>query len=120
MKLLCADDEEDVRTILELALTLDPAVEAEIVDSGEALLARSARGWDAFIVDGFMPGMDGLEVCRRLRANPETAGTPIIFLSGRTQRDDVTRALDAGATVTIPKPFDPMTLVAEVRRALNR
>lgn len=120
MKLLCADDEEDVRTILQLALGLDPSVEAEIVDSGEALLARAGDGWDAFVVDGVMPGLDGLEVCRRLRANPATAAVPIVFLSGRTQREEIARALEAGATAAIPKPFDPMTLVADIRRAMGR
>jgi CheY-like chemotaxis protein len=119
MRLLCADDEEDVRTILELALGLDPSIHAEIVDGGEALLDRSREGWDAFVIDGMMPGMDGLEVCRRLRAQPETARTPIIVLSGRTQREDITRAASAGANATLPKPFDPLTLAAELRKLIG-
>lgn len=118
MRLLCADDEEDVRTILELAFALDPSVHARIVDGGEALLAAAEDGWDVFVVDGMMPGLDGLEVCRRLRANPVTARIPIIFLSGRTQREEVNRAIEAGATASIAKPFDPLTLVADIRRAL--
>ena len=120
MKILCADDEEDVRTILELALELDPSVKATVVDSGEALLARAGEGWDAFIVDGVMPGIDGLEVCRQLRANEDTALTPIIFLSGRTRREEVARALEAGATTTIAKPFDPMTLAADIKRVVGK
>lgn len=119
MKLLCADDEADIRMILELAFELDPSMEVTLVNSGEALLERAHEGWDAFLVDGFMPGIDGLEVCRRLRADAVTAHTPIIFLSGRTQRDERDAAMAAGATATLAKPFDPMTLAADVRRALG-
>ena len=120
MKILCADDEEDVRTILEFALELDQSLKATIVDSGEALLARAGEGWDVFVVDGMMPGIDGLEVCRRLRADDKTALTPIIFLSGLTRREEVARAIEAGATTTIAKPFDPMTLAADVRRVVDK
>ena len=120
MKILCADDEEDVRMILELALELDQSVKATIVDSGEALLARAGEGWDVFVVDGVMPGMDGLEVCRRLRASESTALTPIVFLSGRTRKEEVARAIEAGATTTIAKPFDPMTLAADIKRLVNK
>lgn len=119
MRLLCADDEEDVRIILQLALDLDPAMHADIVGGGEALLARSLEGWDAFVIDGMMPGLDGLEVCRRLRAQPATAKTPIILLTGRTQRDDIARATEAGANATLPKPFDPLTLAGELRRIIG-
>jgi CheY-like chemotaxis protein len=66
MRLLCADDEEDIRTILQLALSLDPELEVELVDSGEAALARArTQRYDAIVLDGMMPGLDGYETCRR-------------------------------------------------------
>ena len=98
MRLLCVDDEEDIRTILGLALNLDPAFDVEIVSSGPELLARAHAGrYDAFVLDGMMPGMDGYETCRRLKSDPVTAGTPVVFLTAKTQRDEVARAMEIGA-----------------------
>ena len=120
LRLLCADDEEDIRTILELSLSLDPSLAAEFVDSGAALLARAAaeRHFDAFLLDGMMPGLDGYETCRRLKANPATAHVPVVFLTAKTQRDERERALALGAVACLTKPFDPMTIAGEVRAAL--
>lgn len=121
MRVLCVDDEEDIRTILGLALSLDPALEVDIVPSGAELLAR-ARGaaWDAFLLDGMMPEMDGYELCRRLKADPATAAVPVVFLTAKTQRDEMARALSLGATACLTKPFDPLTLAGELRTALGR
>jgi two-component system, OmpR family, response regulator len=120
MRLLCADDEEDIRTILQLALSLDPELEVELVDSGEAALARArAAPFDAILLDGMMPGMDGYETCRRLKADPATAQIPILFLTAKTQRTEIEQALTLGAVACLMKPFDPMTLAAELRAALR-
>ena len=121
MRLLCVDDEEDIRTILALALGLDPEFRVEVVETGEALLARAvAGGYDAFVLDGMMPGMDGYEVCRRLKADATTERVPVVFLTAKTQRDDVTRAMSLGAVACLTKPFDPLTLAGELRLALGR
>lgn len=121
LRLLCADDEEDIRTILELALSLDPEFEVDLVDSGEAALARARDGrYDAILLDGMMPGLDGYETCRRLKADPATAHIPVIFLTARTQKAEVEQALALGASSCLMKPFDPMTLAAELRTALGR
>lgn len=120
MRLLCADDEEDIRTILSLALSLDPELHAEIVGSGAELLALARVGrYDAFVLDGMMPGMDGYETCRRLKADPVTANTPVVLLTARTQRDEMTRALLTGAVACLAKPFDPLTLAGDLRLALG-
>jgi CheY-like chemotaxis protein len=121
MRLLCADDEEDIRTILQLALSLDPDLEIELVDSGEAALARARSSrFDAIILDGMMPGLDGYETCRRLKADPATTNVPVVFLTARTQRAEIEQALTIGAVACLMKPFDPMTLAAELRAALGR
>ena len=107
--------------ILGLALGLDPALEVEVVSSGlEALERAKASPPDAFLLDGMMPGMDGYEACRRLKADPGTAGIPIVFLTAKTQRDEVARALQLGAVACLTKPFDPLTLAADLRAALGR
>ena len=121
MRLLCADDDEDIRTILQLALSLDPELEVELVDSGEAAIARAhAERFDAILLDGMMPGLDGYETCRRLKADPATAAIPVVFLTAKTQRSEVEQALTLGAIACLVKPFDPMTLAAELRGALGR
>ena len=121
MRLLCADDEEDIRTILQLALGLDPELQVELVDSGTAALARAAvGGYDAIVLDAMMPGLDGYETCRRLKASPETASIPVVFLTAKTQRGEVERALALGAVACLMKPFDPMTLARDLRQALGR
>lgn len=120
MRLLCVDDEEDIRTILELALSLDPAFEVEIVSSGAELLTRAqAGGYDAFLLDGMMPVMDGYETCRRLKRDPVTAAVPVVFLTAKTQRDEIARALQLGAVACLTKPFDPLTLASELRAVLG-
>jgi len=120
MKLLCADDEPDLRTILELALSIDPGFEVEIVSSGTELLERASRGqYDAFVLDGMMPGLDGYETCRRLKGDPTTAAIPVVFLTAKTQQEEMRRALALGATACLVKPFDPLTLAMELRAALD-
>ena len=120
MRVLCVDDEVDIRVILELALELDPVFQVEIVSSGAEMLARAARGgYELFVVDGMMPVMDGYETCRRLKADPATAPVPVVFLTAKTQRDEIDRALSLGAVACLTKPFDPLTLAAELRAALG-
>ena len=119
MRLLCADDEEDLRVILEIALSLDPDIRAEIVPSGAAVLERARTGgYDAILLDGMMPEMDGYETCRRLKADPATAGLPVVFLTAKSLQSERSRALALGAVACLTKPFDPLTLAAEIRAAL--
>jgi CheY-like chemotaxis protein len=120
MRLLCADDEADIRAILELALGLDPELDVDVVDSGHAALERvRADHYDAILLDGMMPGMDGYETCRRLKADAATAKIPVLFLTAKTQRDEVARAIALGAVACLTKPFDPLTIAREVRTALG-
>lgn len=120
MRVLCADDEDDIRTILQLSLGLDATMEAEVLPSGEALLARVLEGtWDAVVLDAMMPGLDGYETCRRLKANPATQHIPVVFLTAKTQRQEISRALEVGAVASLEKPFDPMTLAAQLRAAIG-
>lgn len=120
LRLLCADDEPDIREILALALGIDPGLDVECVDSGTALLVRArAAAFDVFVLDGMMPGLDGYETCRRLKADPATAATPVVFLTAKTQREERERALALGAVACLTKPFDPMTLAAELRAVLG-
>ena len=121
MRLLCADDEPDIRTILALALSLQPEIEAELFASGAALLARASQGGaDAILLDAMMPEMDGYETCRRLKADPVTASIPVVFLTARAQRGEQDIALEHGAVACLTKPFDPLTIAGELLAVLAR
>ncbi len=120
LRFLCVDDEEDIRTILELALTLDPGIQAEVVPDGETMLQKAAAGgYDMFVLDAMMPGIDGYEVCRRLKADAATRDVPTVFLTAKTQRDEVDRARSLGAIAVLKKPFDPMLIASELRELLG-
>jgi len=121
IRVLCADDEHDIRTILRLALSLDPDLEVHFVTSGADALAQARSGrFDAIMLDGMMPDLDGYETCRRLKQDPATANIPVIFLTAKTQREEMKRALALGAVACLTKPFDPMTIARELREALGR
>jgi CheY-like chemotaxis protein len=121
LRVLCVDDEDDIRTILRLALSLDAELEVQFVASGAEALARArSAAFDAIVLDGMMPGLDGYETCRRLKADPVTASVPIVFLTAKTQREETQRALALGAVACLTKPFDPLTIAGELRRALGR
>ena len=121
IRLLCADDEDDIRTILRLALSLHGELEVHFVSSGAEALAQAQRGgFDAIVLDGMMPDLDGYETCRRLKADPATAHIPVVFLTAKSQREETRRALAIGAIACLTKPFDPMTIAGDLRRALGR
>jgi CheY-like chemotaxis protein len=121
VNILCVDDEPDIRTILEIALSFDPEIHADIVESGlEAIQHAATRPYDLIVLDGFMPGMDGYATCTMLKANAATADIPVVFLTANLQRAQRERALAGGAEHIIEKPFDPMTLAMELRVEAGR
>ena len=121
MRLLCADDEPDIRTILELALSLEPGITAEFFSSGPELIARAKSGnVDAILLDAMMPEVDGYETCRRLKADPATAGLPVVFLTARAQRGEQDDAMQVGAVACLTKPFDPLTIAGELLEVLRQ
>jgi phosphoserine phosphatase RsbU/P len=81
-------------------------------------LASEVPGPDLILLDVIMPGMDGYEVCTRLKANPSTRDIPVIFLTGQTETEDETRGFDVGAVDYIHKPFSPAVVAARVQTHL--
>ena len=116
IRLLHVDDEPDIRTVVELALSLDPIFEVRSCESGADALAAAAE-WrpDVMLLDVMMPVMDGPATLAQLRANPATTDIPVIFMTARAQARETERFRSLGAIGVIPKPFDPMTLAASVR-----
>ena len=89
-------------------------------DGEEALLAVEERKPDLILLDWMLPYVSGIEICRRIRRNPETRNVPIIILTARGEEDDRIRGLEAGADDYVVKPFSPSELVARVRAVLRR
>lgn len=119
MKILVVDDERAVRESLRRALELE-GYRVELAEDGEQALARlvDASAADAMILDVLMPGVDGLEVCRRLRL--EGNDVPILMLTARAEVDSRVAGLDAGADDYLAKPFALAELLARVRALLRR
>jgi DNA-binding response OmpR family regulator len=120
MRVLIADDEPVPRRILEAALTGWGHEVVATRDGPEAWEALRAPGAPKLaVLDWVMPGMDGVEVCRRLRQLPTQEPTYLIMLTGRGARQDVVAGLRAGANDYVTKPFDNEELQARVRVGQN-
>lgn len=120
MKVLIVDDEDPIRELISYNISRDGFTPVEAQSGREALrLARSVRP-DIIILDLMLPDMNGLDVCRELKADPELALIPIIMESAKTDDSDIVAGLELGADDYISKPFSPKVLVARVRSVLRR
>ena len=117
-RVLVADDDRAIRESLARALELEGYPVVAVRDGASALEAIAADQPDVLILDVMMPGIDGLTVCRVLRAQGDQ--TPILMLTARTETSDRVAGLDAGADDYLPKPFDLEELLARVRALLRR
>ena len=119
--ILIVEDEPDVASLIKHTLDRSGDVDVTVVGTGEAALRTSnERAPDLIILDLNLPGFDGLEVCRILRARPAMATVPIIMVTARATESDRVQGLDVGADDYIVKPFSPRELAARVRAALRR
>lgn len=115
MRILLAEDDRDMRLIARLALR-KAGLDVVAVDDGAAVLREvEAERPDAIVLDWMMPGIDGPEVCARLKANPDWASIPVIFLTGKADSLDPERCRALGAIGVIAKPFDPRHLGDQVK-----
>lgn len=116
-RVLVVDDDRVIQQLLEVNLELEGyEVVATAADGKEALEKIAELKPDLVILDIMMPKMDGLEVCRRLRADPDLADIPVILLSARAQDMDIREGLEIGASAYLTKPFDPVELLEVVGR----
>jgi two-component system response regulator MprA len=118
MRILVVDDEPAVREALERILRLDGFEVALARDGREAVRSQVAAPADAVLLDVLMPGLDGLEVCRRMRDTGDR--TPVLMLTARDQVGDRVAGLEAGADDYLSKPFALEELLARVRALLRR
>ncbi|MET9263287.1 response regulator transcription factor [Amycolatopsis sp. NPDC004079] len=117
-RVLLADDDRAIRESLVRALELEGYRVSEVADGVEALAIARSEEFDVLIVDVMMPGVDGLGVCRVLRAGGDR--TPVLMLTARVETADRVAGLDAGADDYLPKPFELDELLARLRALLRR
>jgi len=117
IRTLHVDDEPDICEIVQISLGLNPDFEVRSCTSGPEAIAVAAE-WLPFLIllDVMMPGMDGPTTLSHLRGNPQTSDIPVFFMTARAQTRELERFMALGAQGVILKPFDPMTLAAEVSK----
>ncbi len=118
--ILIVDDEEDIRELVELYLARE-GYDTLMCETGEEALDLVAKEPpDLLVLDLMLPGIDGLAVCRTLKANRKTQAIPILMLTAKAEDADVVTGLELGADDYVTKPFSGKVLVARVRRILKR
>jgi CheY-like chemotaxis protein len=118
-KILVVDDEPPILRLMEFILAREGHEMVVAVNGEEALAKVAEHKPDLILLDIMMPRIDGYEVVRRLRADAEHAGIPIIMLSAKAQDADVQKGVDAGVNEYITKPFSPPYLVEVVNKYLK-
>ena len=119
LKAVLAEDDPDIQLVARLSLKRS-GFQVIVANNGADALARiTSEMPDVALLDWMMPELDGVEVCRRLKADPSTAGIPVIFLTARSQEDELKTGLSMGAIGYITKPFDALTLGDRVRELLG-
>lgn len=119
-RILVVDNEADIRRFIEVNLRLEGFEVVAAADGAEALERARDSEPALVLLDVMMPGIDGIEVCRRLRADPRTSHIPVILLTAKSMTVDKVVGLAAGADDYVLKPFDPMELIARVQTTLRR
>lgn len=120
MNILIVDDEINIRELMKFNLEKEQYKVLEAEDGVQALSCIEQNKPDLVLLDLMLPKMDGIEVCKRVKSNPKTAGIPIIMLTARADEIDKIIGLEMGADDYITKPFSPREVVARVRAVLRR
>ncbi|MBN2034341.1 MAG: response regulator [Deltaproteobacteria bacterium] len=119
-KLLVVDDEEDILELLRFNLAGE-GFQVVCATTGEEALGKVKSDMpDLILLDLMLPGIDGLEVAKRLKSLPETRGVPLVMLTAKGEEEDIVKGLEIGADDYITKPFSPKVLAARIRAVLRR
>jgi len=119
-KVLVADDDHNLRQLLMEALPKHKFEVYQAADGNETWDTVKNLRPDIVLLDIMMPGLDGHEICKLMRENPQTRNIPVIMLTARAQLKDKLEGIEAGADDYITKPFDPMELQARIEMHLRR
>lgn len=119
-KILIVDDEMDTLIPLKRSLEAEDYIVLEVYEGNEAMRKSKAEIPDLIILDLMLPGMDGYEVCSRLKKDARTENIPVIMLTARDEVRDKVEGLDIGADDYVTKPFNLNELKARIKSALRR
>ncbi len=118
-RILVVEDDNELSTLLRLMLRLSDWEIASAPNGEEALERAHTFRPTLILLDVMLPGMDGIEVCRRLRAEPDMAGVPVVILSAKSDPQTQQAAQNAGAIEYWTKPVLPQEFLANIRRVLG-
>lgn len=118
--LLIVEDEADIRELISFNLEMSGYDVIKAADGETGLNLARQHHPDLILLDLMLPGMDGLKVCRQLRADTETRKIPVMMLTAKGEEEDQITGFDAGADDYVTKPFSPRVLVARVKALLRR
>ena len=118
-RILAVDDEPHILKLVSFSLKSGGYEVLEASDGLSAIEVARAEKPDLVLLDVMMPACDGYEACRRLKADPQTAGIPVMMLTAKTQESERKTGEAAGAVDYIKKPFTPKDLVSQVREFLG-
>jgi DNA-binding response OmpR family regulator len=118
--IIVVEDEEDIREVIEYNLSREGFEVVSFADGSDALRAVESRRPALVLLDLMIPGMDGLEVCKRMKGKPSTRSIPIVMVTAKGEESDIVLGLGLGADDYIVKPFSPRELVARVKAVLRR
>ena len=114
------DDEEDILDLVEYNLEKERFLVDRFTTGEDVLYKIKQEKPDIILLDLMLPGIDGLEVCKTLKKDPEYQSIPIIMLTAKGEESDIVTGLELGADDYIPKPFSPKVLIARVKAVLRR
>ena len=120
LRVLVVEDESDIRELIRFNLEREGFAVEEVGDGALALERLERRLPDLVVLDLMLPGMPGLELCRKIRATERSASLPVLIVTARTSEIDRVLGLESGADDYIVKPFSPRELVARIRAVLRR
>lgn len=119
-RILVVDDEEDILELIRYNLVKE-GFDVICAENGEKCLSMTAtHSPDLIVLDLMMPGIDGLDVCKRLKNDHETQNLPVIMLTAKGSESDVVVGLELGADDYVVKPFSPRILIARIKSVLRR
>jgi two-component system phosphate regulon response regulator PhoB len=119
-KILIVEDEEDILELVRYNLTKEGYLVDGVMSGEDALHKVKKERYDLIVLDLMLPGVDGLDVCRMLKRDPQTAHLPVIMLTAKSEEADIVIGLELGADDYITKPFSPRILVARTKAVLRR
>lgn len=119
-KILIVEDEADIREVLAYNLDREGYAVLCAADGPEGLQTARREAPDVVLLDLLLPGLDGVEVCRKLKMDPTTRDIPVIMITAKGEETDVVLGLGVGADDYMTKPFSPRELIARVRAVLRR